>query len=220
MVGTKPINIMLADAAFLVREGIKSVISGKPYLQVQGEAADSYELKRFLTHKSPDIIIIDYNAPGAFSLDDIRYIVEKAISSRILVISSDLKKDEVLKALEYGAKGFLLKACDQTEILGAIHAVAKNEKFFCSKVVDFIMERHNPKEQSLREACEPTLLTQREIEIVKLMAKGKPAQEIADTLSLSVHTIYTHRKNIKQKLGLTTAAEVILYAVNTSLLKA
>ena len=220
MVGTKPINILLADAAFLVREGIKSVISGKPYLQIQGEAADSYELRKLLTHRIPDIIIIDYNAPGAFSLDDIRYVVDTAITAKILVISSDLKKEEVLKALEYGTKGFLLKACDQTEILGAIHAVAKNEKFFCSKVVDFIMERHSPQERGPREACEPTCLTQREIEIVKLMAEGKPAQEIADKLSLSVHTIYTHRKNIKQKLGLTTAAEVILYAINTSLLKA
>lgn len=214
-----PINIFIADAAFLVREGIKAVIKDKDYMKVVGEAVHSDELKTKLADLNSDLVIIDYQAGQSFDVDDIQYISQKNPKTNVLVISTDYEKDRVLKAINYGAKGFLLKECDQTEIIGAIHAVSKNDKFFCGKVLDIILERNSPTfTKSIEDNCDPTLLTQREVEIVKLMAEGFPAQEIADKLYLSIHTIYTHRKNIMRKLGVTTAAEVILYAINTSLI--
>lgn len=214
-----PINIFIADAAFLVREGIKAVIKDKNYMKVVGEAVHSDELKTKLNELDSDLVIIDYQAGQSFGVEDIQYITEKRPHTNVLVISTDYEKERVLKAINYGAKGFLLKECDQTEIIGAIHAVSKNDKFFCGKVLDIILERNNPSfSKSIEANCDPTLLTHREVEIVKLMAEGFPAQEIADKLYLSIHTIYTHRKNIMRKLGVTTAAEVILYAINTSLI--
>ena len=216
-----PINIFIADAAFLVREGIKAVIQDKDYMKVVGEAVHSDELKKKLKETSSDLVIIDYEASESFDVDDIQEIIQQNPKTNVLVISTDYEKERVLKAINYGAKGFLLKECDQTEILGAIHAVSKNDKFFCGKVLDIILERNTPSfSKSIDDDCDPTLLTQREVEIVKLMAEGCPAQEIADKLYLSIHTIYTHRKNIMRKLGVTTAAEVILYAINTSLIEA
>lgn len=213
------INIFIADAAFLVREGLKAVIKDKSYMKVVGEAVHSDELKSKMTETPPDLVIIDYQASESFEVEDIQYIMTKQPDANVLVISTDYEKDRVLKAINYGAKGFLLKECDQTEIIGAIHAVSKNDKFFCGKVLDIILERNTPSfSKSIEDNCDPTLLTQREVEIVKLMAEGFPAQEIADKLYLSIHTIYTHRKNIMRKLGVTTAAEVILYAINTSLI--
>lgn len=214
----RDLSIVLADAAFLVREGIKAVTAAYAHLQVVGEARHSHELKTQLEQHQPDVVIIDYHAPGAFTVEDIRLIRSLSPDSGILVISSDLKRQDVFQVLEDGVQGFLLKECDHTEILGAIHAIAKNEKFFCGKVIDIILERRQqtvPANQSTN--CEPTRLTERETEIVRLMAEGTGAQEIADQLSLSVHTIYTHRKNIMRKLGVTNAAEVILYAINASL---
>lgn len=213
------IKIFLADAAYLVRQGLKSVIADYPYMQVTGEAARSDQMRRQLPESTPDILILDYAAPNAFSLDDVRYATEQMPLSHILVISSGLVKDEVLKALEYGVKGFLLKECDQVEIIGAIHALAKKEKFFCGKVLDMVLERQNTPDPPSDEACKPAALTHRETEIVKLMAEGSSSQEIAEKLSLSVHTIYTHRKNVMRKLGATHAGEVILYAINTALVK-
>lgn len=213
------IKIFIADAAFLVREGLKAVIKDKSYMKVVGEAMHSDELKAKLKDTPPDLVIIDYQASESFEVEDIQFIMTKQPGANVLVISTDYEKDRVLKAINYGAKGFLLKECDQTEIIGAIHAVSKNDKFFCGKVLDIILERNTPTfSKSIEDNCDPTLLTQREVEIVKLMAEGFPAQEIADKLYLSIHTIYTHRKNIMRKLGVTTAAEVILYAINTSLI--
>ena len=215
-----PVDILIADAAFLVRTGIKSVLAAFPHLRVIDEAIQGEQLRERLDVHRPQVIIMDYNAPHAFSLEDVRYVTEHAPESNVLVISSDLKREEVLQVLEYGVKGFLLKECDQTEIIGAINAVSRREKFFCGKVLDIIMERRSQSAPGSGEACLPTRLTERETEIVKLMAEGQSTQVIADTLSLSVHTIYTHRKNIMRKLGVTTAAEVILYAFNTSLVSA
>jgi len=213
-------NILIADAAFLVRMGIKSVLTAFPHLEVIHEATNGVALKESLNSHRPQVIIMDYNAPGAFSLEDVAYVTEHAPDSNILVISSDLKRHEVLQVLEYGVKGFLLKECDQTEIVGAINAVARREKFFCGKVLDIILERRSQSAPGSGEACLPTRLTIRETEIVKMMAEGRNTQEISEKLSLSVHTVYTHRRNIMRKLGVTTAAEVILYAFNTSLVQA
>ncbi|MEL6675766.1 MAG: response regulator transcription factor [Bacteroidota bacterium] len=215
------VRLFIADAAYLVREGIKSVISDYGHLKVVGEAAFSEKLHQEVERTDPNIVIIDYHAPGIFSIEDIFELKARFPRIEILVISSQLVKAQVLRVLSFGAKGYLLKACDETEIIGAIHAVAKGDKFFCGKVLDIILERSiNPTEALIEEEnCDPTRLSQRETEIVKLMAEGLPAQEIANSLSLSVHTIYTHRKNIMQKLGVNSAAEVILYAINTSLVK-
>ncbi|MEM7371289.1 MAG: response regulator transcription factor [Bacteroidota bacterium] len=211
----KPINILLADSAFLVREGIKAVISGYPYMNIVGEATHTEQLSASISKGHPTLVIIDYNSPGSFSTEDIEFILTTSPELKVLVISSNLKKEEVFRVLEYGAKGFLLKECDHTEIIGAIHALSRNEKFFCGKVLDIILERKiSP---SPLEACAPARLTGRETEIVKLMAEGMATQDIAELLSLSVHTVYTHRKNVMRKLGATNAAEVILYAINTSL---
>ena len=208
------INILLADTAFLVREGIKSVVAGYPYLRIAGEVTHSRALHDEVSRLSPELVILDYNSPGAFETEDVREIKRISPKTQVLVISSQLQREQVFKALEFGTKGFLLKECDQTEILGAIHALNKGDKFFCGKVLDFILERNlSPG----LDACEPTVLTERETEIVRLMAEGASTQTIADQLRLSVHTVYTHRKNVMRKLGVTRAADVILYAINTSL---
>lgn len=215
------IRIVIADAAYLVREGLKAVLNGHPNLQVVGEAGHRDDLHSLLPALHPDLVIFDYHAPNnAFKLEDVQEIARISPKTNTLIISSWLDKHIVMQVLQYGAKGFLLKECDETEILGAIHAINKNEKFFCGRVLDIILERHDSKEEETRGQCEPTNLTQREVEIVKLMAEGTSTNDIAAVLSLSVHTIYTHRKNIMRKLGVNTASEVILYAINTSLVKA
>ncbi|WNJ18098.1 response regulator transcription factor [Pontibacter sp. G13] len=209
-------RIFLADSAFLVREGIKAVTRDYPF-EVIGEAANQRELQAKLPHYDPDIVVIDYQSPGKFTHEDVKYVREVHPEANLLVITANPEKQEVFQVLEYGVKGFLLKQCDQTEIIGAINALSRNEKFYCGKVLDIILERNETQSQRGGDACAPTRLTERETEIVALMAEGISTQSIAEKLNLSVHTIYTHRKNVMRKLGVTTAAEVILYAINSSL---
>jgi len=207
----QPINIFLADSAFLVREGIKSVISDFDHIQIVGESGRSEELRAKIQLSTPDLLVIDYSSASFFSIDDIRFVSEHYPDVKFLVITSEIHREEVLTVLEYGVTGFLLKECDKSEILSAIHAASKRDKFFCGKVLDIILDRNRDT------SCDPTRLTDRESQVVQLMAEGKSTQDMATELSLSVHTIYTHRKNIMKKLGVTRAAEVILYAINTSM---
>lgn len=219
---SKNVNILIADAQLLTREGLKTLLSQYKHLKVIGESTHFDELLADLDHHDPDLVIMDYSQEPHFSMEDLSRIQNTHPNTHILVITSDLKRDKVLNALGYGVKGFLTKACDADEVLGAIRSVAKGEKFFCSKVLDIILEREIPRVKvgdptTADDKCDPIQLTQRELEIVKLMVEGLSAQQIADKLFLSVHTIYTHRKNIMRKLEVTSAAEVILYAIKTRL---
>ena len=164
-------------------------------------------------HK-PAIIIFDYNSPGYFSVQDIAELRRVSPDSRILILSSDNNKESIHKALEYGITGFVTKECGEEEVLNAITATGKGDRFFCTKVLDLLLEKHFPPENS---NCDATELTQREVEIVRLITDGLSARMIAEKLCLSPHTVYTHRKNIMSKLGLRSASELIKYALSTGI---
>lgn len=206
------ISIILAEPHYLVREGLKAILKDISYLNIEQEAEDEGQLLSCLDPSRPQLVIFDYQEPG-FSPETVKHIFKHNAKAQVLVISSGTDRSSILETLRHGAKGFLLKNCDKGEIVGAIHAVSRKEKFFCNKVLDILLEREI---SPANEACEPTQLTERESEVVRLMAEGLSAQQIADQLFLSVHTIYTHRKNIMKKLKVSTAAEVILYGINTT----
>ncbi|RMG19624.1 MAG: DNA-binding response regulator [Bacteroidetes bacterium] len=207
-----PISIVIAESHYLVREGLKSILKDQPHFQIVGEALSEDQLLRLLHRQGPRLVIIDYHEP-AFGVLSIKKIFESHPDTQVLIITSDLDRERILNVLRFGVKGFLLKNCDKAEILGAIKALERNEKFFCNKVLDILLDREMG---NMEEACEPTQLSERESEIVALMAEGLNAQQIADKLSLSKHTIYTHRKNIMKKLKVSSAAEVILYGIQTA----
>ncbi|MFK7971767.1 MAG: response regulator transcription factor [Bacteroidia bacterium] len=212
------INIIIADPQLLVREGLKSLIAEQSGMSVIGEAANRPELTQLLQHQRPDILVMDYSAADAFSPNDVEVVKDARPLAEVLIISADLDKNKVKTAMGFGAKGFLTKDCGKMEILGALEASARGEKFFCNKVLDIILEREEPVRNN-QGPCDPVRFTDRELEIVKLMAEGSNAQEIADTLSLSVHTVYTHRKNIHKKLGVSNATEVVLHAIRSGLVE-
>ena len=135
----------------------------------------------------------------------------------ILVISNDQQKSRVLTVLETGIHGYVTGECCEDEISRAVVAVAKGEKFFCNKIIDVLLEKKisNGEEPD----CEPTILTEREIEISTLLAEGLNGKTVADKLCISHHTVHTHRKNIMKKLKIKTAYELTIYAINTGLIK-
>ena len=120
--------------------------------------------------------------------------------------------------METGISGFVTKECSQQEIVAAIYATAKGEKFFCNKVLELILDKHLQKEE--KDKCLPTDLSVREVEVVQLTASGLNARQVAEKLNLSHHTVYTHRKNVMKKLGLGSVSELTLYAVKTGLIRA
>lgn len=214
----RPISVILADSHYLVRQGIKHLLRGKEQFRIIAEATKEEELLEHIKRYSPQVVILDYNQPGNFSRSTIETIKNEAPRTNILIISADDNKKNIYDILELGVNSFLTKACEGEEVIDAIKATARGEKFYCTKVLDFLLEKTFSKGAG-DELCNATPLTPREVEIVQLIAKGLIAKEIAGQLNLSTHTIYTHRKNIMKKLKISTASELVLYAVDMGLLE-
>lgn len=206
----QPISIILADSQYLIRRGLENLLSQNVDFQVVEQSVREDDLLKKVEAHQPNVVILDYHQPGNFSTDTVPRIKENSPNTNVLIISSDTDKGRIDTVLENGVNSFLTKCCDDKEIFGAINATAKGEKYFCNNVLNYLLEKSFPKEGD----CSPTPLSPREIEIVKHVAQGKIAKEIASELHLSTHTVYTHRKNIMKKLGFGSVSELVLYAVN------
>jgi DNA-binding NarL/FixJ family response regulator len=208
------ITIAIADAQYLIRVGLRHLIEEFEQFEIIGEAGSEKELLNLLENHTPDIVILDYQQPENFDISSISKIKTVSPTSRILVISGDNEKENIYNVVQNGVSSFLTKGCDEEEIINAIKATAKKEKFFCNKILNFILEKSFSKP---KDCCIP--LSPREIEVVRLVVDGKIAKEIASQLNLSTHTIYTHRKNIMNKLELKSTSELVLYAVEKGIAK-
>ena len=211
----KKINILVADAQYLIRLGLKCLLNKDDRIEVIGEATNSEELLEMALEFKPDVIIFDYNHSPQFTIEDIGKI-KALVNCNFLIISDDSNKANISRVLDFGGNSFLTKTCDKEEIIGAVLATAKGEKFLCNKVIDIILEKNVEQEE---ENCLPACLTEREIEIIQYTARGLSAKAIAEELFLSPHTIYTHRKNILRKLNMNSSSELIVFALNNGFQK-
>jgi len=210
------IKVAIADKQALTRVGLKSFIDEKRDLTLLEDVSSMKELRVLLKNEQPNVLLVDYNLKDFLTINDLREVHNLSPTTKILVISSDSDRANIFEALEVGINGYVTKECSQQEIVGAIYATAKGEKFFCNKVLELILENHLKKDEE--DECLPTELSVREIEIVQLTASGMNAREIAGKLHLSHHTVYTHRKNVMKKLALNSVSELTLYAVKTGII--
>ena len=208
-------KVLLADAQFLIRFALKELLKETNTFQVIGEAGNEAELNSFIAKTPPDIIVIDYNQPGFFSIESIKNLKEQHPTIELLVISSDDNKENIYDVINSGVLRFLTKKCDAHEINEAFRAIIRGEKFFCASIFNFIFEMSFSQNNY---SSHPLPLSARELEIVQLIAQGLVAKEIGKKLNLSTHTVYTHRKNIMEKLKLKRSSELVLFAVNKGLL--
>lgn len=202
-------SILIADSESLVRIGLNYLIGQKTDCTVVGEANNEQQLLELLETQTPGIIILDYNQPGHFSIATLKTIQKNIPQIKLLIISGDEDKKTIYGVLESGVNSYLSKHCDEKEILDAIAATARGDKFYCTNVLNHLLEKSFPS----ADKCDPTPLSPREIEIVQLVAEGLIAKEIANKLHLSTHTVYTHRKNIMKKLKLGSSSELVRWAI-------
>lgn len=205
----KSVSIIIADSQYLIRVGLRQLLSTFPACEIVAEAMNELQLIEQLKKFKPGMVVLDYNQPMRFSPETIEKIRATSPTTQILVISGDEDKKTIYRVLESGVNSFLSKQCGEKEITDAVLATANGEKFYCTNVLNHLLEKSFPKED-----CSPTSLTPREIQIVQLVASGLIAKEIAGKLNLSTHTVYTHRKNIMKKLQIGSTSELVLYAVN------
>jgi len=210
------IKVALADKQALTRVGLRSFINEKEDLNLLDDVNSMEDLRDVLKTEQPQVLLVDYNLGDFVSINDLREVNELSPNTKILIISSDNDRSNIFDVIEVGICGYVTKECSQQEIVGAIYATAKGEKFFCNKVLDLILENHLKKDSE--DECLPTELSVREIEVVQFTASGMNARQIADKLHLSHHTVYTHRKNVMKKLALSSVSELTLYAVKTGII--
>lgn len=212
-------KIVVADANFITRKGIEALINEYVDLTVVAEVADRQELEDSLKLHQPQLIVIDF-ASEQFKLEALTYIRKKNPAIQILAITTEIPSAIMAKALDAGVTSYVLKDCDKEEIKEALYKTMEGERFLCGKIVDKLMQASVNTEalSSVSVSCEGLNITQRELEIITLIAEGNSNKEIADKLFLSAHTVNTHRKNIMAKLSVNNTAGVVLYAVRENLL--
>lgn len=209
----KELSVLVCEGQFLSRAGIKSIIEKHPFYMVSGEATSQDELESKLKVHNFDIVTMDIQEDGRFDIESLSLVQELAPKAEILVISNEEKKKRIYEVLGRGVNRYITKFCREDEIYKALDACRNDEKYYCSKVLDIIISKTFGEEEKITE------LTPREIEIVKLLGQGKMAKEISSMLNVSIHTIYTHRKNIMKKLQISSPVELITYAINKGIVE-
>lgn len=210
-----PITVIIADTAFLIRKGLRTLIKENNAFEYVTEVVDAKSLNAELKKQLPDVLIVDHCCDDCFSLKVISKIKHSYPSLNILVISHEKTADEIKKIIGIGIKNYLLKDCDEDEIIDAIKACARGDKYFCGQIIDVLLER----EISIKDHCATGGITEREIDVIKELVSGKRPKEIADSLSISYYTVVTHKKNIYKKLGINHSIELAQYAIKTGLMK-
>lgn len=208
-----PIRILLADDHTVVRDGLRALLEKQPDMTVVAEACDGRDSIRLAEEQSPDVVVMDIGMPSLNGIEATRRIL--AANPRTAVVMLSMHQDEsyVLRSLKAGAKGYLLKDSLRGDVIDAIRAVAQGRSFLTRKVRLMLQEDYVRQMESRGLEDSYDLLTDREREVLHMVAEGKSNKEVAGLLNISPTTVETHRAHILQKLGIHSVPELILYAV-------
>jgi NarL family two-component system response regulator LiaR len=211
---TKTIRILIADDHAIVREGLRALIETKPDMELIGEAADGVEAVSKACSLQPDVMLLDIVMPRQDGIAAIREIKHQIPDARILVLTSFAEDEKIFPAIKAGALGYLLKDSSPQELIQAIRDVyAGNASLHPTIALKMIREFSQPSDLPPTEKP----LTEREVDVLKLVAQGFSNQEIADRLVLSERTVGTHVGNILAKLHLANRTQAALYALREGL---
>jgi len=208
-----PIRILLADDHTVVRDGLRALLEKQPDMTVVAEASDGRDSIRLAEEQSPDVVVMDIGMPSLNGIEATRRIL--AANPRTAVVMLSMHQDEsyVLRSLKAGAKGYLLKDSLRGDVIDAIRAVAQGRSFLTRKVRLMLQEDYVRHMESRGLEDSYDLLTDREREVLHMVAEGKSNKEVAGSLNISPTTVETHRSHILQKLGIHSVPELIFYAV-------
>ncbi len=212
-----PVRVLIADDHPLIRSGLRGLLEREGEFRVVAEAADGYEaIERALEHK-PDLILLDVGMPRLNGTDAAQHISGKLPNARIIIVSMHSDEAYVLRALKAGARGYLLKASPEADVLAAARAVAAGNAYFSPAITKILVEDYMAEVRRRGVEDSYDLLSLREKEVLQLLVSGKNNREIAEVLHVSVATVETHRNNILKKLHVHNLPELILYAVRKGL---
>jgi DNA-binding NarL/FixJ family response regulator len=211
-------KLIIADSNLLIRAGLNAVLSQYADIEIVGEASSEKQLREMVVGFQPDVVLIDFAAQN-FSIDVVPAIQKQNKQVRFVAITGEQSGVTIVNALRAGIVSYIKKDCDIHEIVDSVRETAAGGRFFCGQILNTIRkESIDVNDLELTEFnCEAVSITERELEIITLIAEGYTNVEIAEKLFLSPHTVNTHRKNILQKLGVNNTAAIVMYAVKTQL---
>ena len=202
-------RIVLADDHSLFRQGLKAVLEGTEEFKVVGEAGDGLELVDLLNQVNPHLVILDISMPNLRGIETIPEIKKNHPEVKILVVTMHNEKESLYQAISQGADGYFLKKDAGTELFSAIEKIRKGKVYVSPSLSGDLTDYW----EGIREGVKKSILTNREREVLSLIAGGKSNKEIADMLYISVHTVERHRANLMEKLNFKKTADLVKYAI-------
>lgn len=209
---SKPIRVILADDHAVVRQGIRRVLDEDGGFEIVAEAGDLDSVHRYVRGHHPDVLVLDLNMPGGPVIRDIPKLREEAPETEIVVLTMESEPIYAREALSNGARGYVLKDAAEDELVTAIREAATGESYLNPRLAARVAAAPPP--------GPPGGLSEREAEVLRLVALGFTNVEIASQLFLSIRTVETHRSHIQQKLRLRTRSDLVQYALDHGLVEA
>lgn len=209
-----PIRLLVADDHGLLRAGLIALLNAESGMVVVGEAVDEHSVVSLTVEKRPDVVLMDISMPDSGGIEATRRIKQLVPEARVLIMTVHEDKGLMQEAIRAGAMGYILKRAIKSELVNAIQAVMRDELYLHPAMARLLFLQHQPAQapesRFVPEPFEP--LTLREIEVLRLIARGYTNSQVAETLHISVRTVEYHRANLTAKLNLRSRSELMRYA--------
>jgi DNA-binding NarL/FixJ family response regulator len=213
------VRIVLAEDHTILREGLRALLTADPNFEIIGEAADGRAAVRFVEKQIPDLILMDLSMPRMTGMDAIREIKKRYPQTKIIALTVHKTEEYLRTTLHAGADGYVLKDATRDELMMAIQSVLKGKTYLSPGVSGRVIEGYLEGKESQMPPSTLGLLSQREREVLKLIAEGYKNKEIATDLCISLKTVEKHRANLMKKLDLHNAAALTAYAIEQGLVE-
>lgn len=210
-------QIVIAEDHTILREGLRSLLSSNPDFEIVGEAEDGREAIRCVERLKPHLIITDLSMPRMNGMEAIKEIKKRSPNTKILVLTVHKAEEYILSAFRAGADGYLLKDSTHAELVMAVQKVLGGRQYISPEISERVIEGYLEGKKILKSQTPLETLTQREKEILKLIAEGYKSKEIADELCISVKTVEKHRANLMEKLDLHNVSALTAFAIEKGL---
>jgi len=212
------IKVVLVDDHTIVRKGLRSLLDAEADMDVIGEAGDGKEAIELVGQLKPHIVVMDIGMPVLNGLEATRRIIKKHPDTRVLILTMHTNEEYVFEILQAGASGYIIKKAAPTELVAAIRAVKQGESFLSPSITRKVIDEYLQRAGEVKREDAFDLLTDREREVLQLIAEGLSTREIAEKLFISTKTVETHRMHLMEKLDLHGTADLTRYAIRKGII--
>jgi DNA-binding NarL/FixJ family response regulator len=209
---SSPIRVFVVEDHNFVRDALRMMFVTASDIRLVGEASNGIDAVASAKELRPDVCIMDISMNGLNGIDATRQIIAFSPETRVLAFSASLKRQYVQQMLQVGASGYIVKTCSGGELIAAVRAIARGERYFSPEILAPLSHERGEADDET-DPGESSLLSLKERTVVQLIANGKSTKEIADILDVSVRTVDTHRGNILRKTGASSVADLVKFAL-------